>query len=61
LVLDAAAAGVATAANAQVRTDMAPRILNGQPMPEPNSDQSAGLVSDPFSYPTQTAWPAVAV
>jgi hypothetical protein len=55
------AAGVATAANAQVRTDMAPRILNGQPMPEPNSDQSAGLVSDPFSYPTQTAWPAVAV
>jgi hypothetical protein len=48
LVLDAAAAGVATAANAQVRTDMAPRILNGQPIPEPNSDQSAGLVRPLF-------------
>ena len=35
LVLGAAAAGVATAANAQVRTDTAPRILNGQTMPEP--------------------------
>lgn len=41
LILGAAAA-VATAADAQVRTDTAPRVLNGQPMPEPSPDQSAG-------------------
>ena len=44
LVLGAAAASVATAANAQIRTDTAPRVLNGQPMPEPSSEQSAGPV-----------------
>jgi hypothetical protein len=44
LVLGSVAAGVATTASAQIRTDTAPRILNGQPMPEPNPDQSAGPV-----------------
>jgi NAD(P)-dependent dehydrogenase (short-subunit alcohol dehydrogenase family) len=44
LVFGAAAAGVATAAKAQTRTDTAPRDLNGQPMPEPSSEQSAGPV-----------------
>jgi NAD(P)-dependent dehydrogenase (short-subunit alcohol dehydrogenase family) len=42
LVFGAAAAGVATAANA--RTDTAPRVLNGQPMPEPSNEQTAGPV-----------------
>jgi hypothetical protein len=44
LVLGSVAAGAATTASAQIRTDTAPRILNGQPMPEPNPDQSAGPV-----------------
>jgi hypothetical protein len=44
LVLGAAAAGVVSAANAQSRTDTAPRVLNGQHMPEPSSEQSAGSV-----------------
>jgi NAD(P)-dependent dehydrogenase (short-subunit alcohol dehydrogenase family) len=44
LVFGAAAAGVATAANAEVRTDTAPRVLDGQPMPEPSDEQTAGPV-----------------
>ena len=44
LVLGSVAAGVATTASAQIRTDTAPRVLNGRPMPEPNPDQSAGPV-----------------
>ena len=44
LVLGAAAAGLSTAADAQMRTDTAPRELNGQPMPEPSPEQSAGPV-----------------
>ena len=35
LVLGAAAAGVATAANAQVRTDTAPRVLTNQAPSKP--------------------------
>jgi hypothetical protein len=45
LVFGAAAAGVATAANAEVRTDTAPRVLDGQPMPEPSDEQTAGPVA----------------
>jgi short chain dehydrogenase len=44
LVLGAAAVGLSTAADAQTRTDTAPRVLNGQPMPEPSAEQSAGPV-----------------
>jgi NAD(P)-dependent dehydrogenase (short-subunit alcohol dehydrogenase family) len=44
LVFGAAAAGIATTANAEVRTDTAPRVLNGQLMPEPSSEQTAGPV-----------------
>jgi NAD(P)-dependent dehydrogenase (short-subunit alcohol dehydrogenase family) len=44
LVFGAAAAGITTAANAEVRTDTAPRVLNGKPMPEPSNEQTAGPV-----------------
>jgi NAD(P)-dependent dehydrogenase (short-subunit alcohol dehydrogenase family) len=44
LVLGAAAASLSTAADAQTRTDTAPRVLDGQPMPEPSPEQSAGPV-----------------
>jgi NAD(P)-dependent dehydrogenase (short-subunit alcohol dehydrogenase family) len=44
LVLGAAAASLSTAADAQTRTDTAPRVLDGQPMPEPGPEQSAGPV-----------------
>jgi hypothetical protein len=35
---------VARMAGAQTRTDTDPRNLNGQPMPEPSNEQSAGPV-----------------
>jgi NAD(P)-dependent dehydrogenase (short-subunit alcohol dehydrogenase family) len=45
VMLGAAAAGVAaTGAGAQTRTDTAPRVLDGQPMPEPSPEQTAGPV-----------------
>lgn len=45
LVLGAVAATVAvTGAAAQSRTDTAPRVLDGQPVPEPSPEQSAGPV-----------------
>jgi NAD(P)-dependent dehydrogenase (short-subunit alcohol dehydrogenase family) len=45
LVFGAAAATVgATAAEAQSRTDTAPRVLNGKAVPEPSPEQSAGPV-----------------
>jgi NAD(P)-dependent dehydrogenase (short-subunit alcohol dehydrogenase family) len=46
ILLGAAAVGVAasTAASAQTRTDTAPRVLDGQPVPEPGPDQTAGPV-----------------
>jgi hypothetical protein len=45
VVIGAAAATLSvTAANAQSRTDTAPRILNGRPMPEPTDEKSAGPV-----------------
>jgi hypothetical protein len=40
----AAATVAATAANAQTRTDTAPPVLDGQPVPEPGPEQSAGPV-----------------
>jgi short chain dehydrogenase len=47
LLLAAAAAGVTTASSAaaQSRTDVEPRVLDGQPMPEPGPDKTAGPVS----------------
>ena len=46
LVLGAAAATIgAVSADAQLRTDTEPRILNGNPVPEPSADKSAGPVS----------------
>ena len=45
LILGVAAVTVtAGAAQAQSRTDTAPRVLNGQTMPEPSPDRSAGPV-----------------
>jgi NAD(P)-dependent dehydrogenase (short-subunit alcohol dehydrogenase family) len=45
-LIGAAAAGVAvTTAAAQSRTDTGPRELNGQPMPEPPADKSAGPIT----------------
>jgi NAD(P)-dependent dehydrogenase (short-subunit alcohol dehydrogenase family) len=45
LVLGAAAATMAAgAAQAQSRTDSGPRVLNGEIVPEPNEDRSAGPV-----------------
>jgi NAD(P)-dependent dehydrogenase (short-subunit alcohol dehydrogenase family) len=45
LVFGAAAASVGvSAAAAQSRTDTAPRVLNGKPVPEPGPEQSAGPV-----------------
>jgi NAD(P)-dependent dehydrogenase (short-subunit alcohol dehydrogenase family) len=45
-VIAAAAAGaaVATSAVAQTQTDVEPRVLDGQPVPEPGPDKSAGPV-----------------
>jgi hypothetical protein len=45
-VVAAAAAGaaVATSAVAQTQTDVEPRVLDGQPVPEPGPDKSAGPV-----------------
>ena len=40
----AAGAAFAGAAAAQQRTDIEPRVLNGQPVPEPPADRSAGPV-----------------
>ena len=40
----AAGAAMAGAAAAQSRTDVEPRVLNGQPMPEPGPDKTAGPV-----------------
>jgi NAD(P)-dependent dehydrogenase (short-subunit alcohol dehydrogenase family) len=40
----AAGAAIAGAAAAQNRTDVEPRVLNGQPVPEPPADKSAGPV-----------------
>jgi NAD(P)-dependent dehydrogenase (short-subunit alcohol dehydrogenase family) len=47
IVLGSAVAGAAMAsgAAAQSRTDTEPRMLNGQPMPEPGPDRSAGPVT----------------
>ena len=46
LVLGGAAVALsARAAEAQLRTDTAPRVLDGHPVPEPSSDKSAGPVS----------------
>ena len=39
-----AGATVATSATAQSRTDVEPRVLDGQPVPEPGPDKSAGPV-----------------
>jgi hypothetical protein len=39
-----AGAAVATAAIAQTQTDVEPRILDGQPVPEPGPEKSAGPV-----------------
>ena len=39
-----AGAAVATSAIAQTQTDVEPRILDGQPVPEPGPDKSAGPV-----------------
>ena len=46
VVLGAAAVGAAMAgsAAAQTRTDVEPRVLNGQPVPEPPPERSAGPV-----------------
>ncbi len=45
LMLGAAAAGLAAASSAAAqRTDTDPRVLNGQPVPEPTADKSAGPV-----------------
>ena len=47
-VVAAAAAGVAVATSAvaqtQTQTDVGPRVLDGQPVPEPGPDKSAGPV-----------------
>lgn len=40
----AAGLTVAAAASAQQRTDVEPRVLNGQPVPEPPADKTAGPV-----------------
>jgi hypothetical protein len=46
LLLGAAAVGVsaASAASAQTRSDTAPRVLDGQPVPEPGPEKTAGPV-----------------
>ncbi|QYE33870.1 SDR family oxidoreductase [Polymorphobacter sp. PAMC 29334] len=45
LMLGAAAVGVAAATSAAAqRTDTDPHVLNGQPVPEPSAEQSAGPV-----------------
>jgi NAD(P)-dependent dehydrogenase (short-subunit alcohol dehydrogenase family) len=40
----AAGAAIATSAVAQTQTDVEPRVLDGQPVPEPGPDKSAGPV-----------------
>jgi NAD(P)-dependent dehydrogenase (short-subunit alcohol dehydrogenase family) len=44
LAAGATLAGAAAALHAQTRTDVEPRELHGQPVPEPSPDQSAGPV-----------------